>query len=42
VVFHIEMYMLFCVLIALGPLVSRKRPTSAPQDSRLGLAELPG
>ena len=42
VVFHIEMYMLFCVLIALGPLVSRKRQAGLPQDNRFGLAELPG
>jgi len=42
VVFHIEMYMLFCVLIALGPLVSRKRLAPAPEAGRLGLAELPG
>jgi BCD family chlorophyll transporter-like MFS transporter len=42
VVFHIEMYMLFCVLIALGPLVSRKRQTNASKDTRFGLAELPG
>jgi BCD family chlorophyll transporter-like MFS transporter len=41
-VFHIEMYMLFCVLIALGPLVSRKRTQGATRDSRFGLAELPG
>lgn len=41
-VFHIEIYMLFCVLIALGPLVSRKRLPRAPDDSRFGLAELPG
>ena len=42
VVFHIEMYMLFCVLIALGPLVSRKRRQQVPDDTRFGLAELPG
>ena len=42
VVFHIEMYMLFSVLIALGPLVSRKRQAVASQAARLGLAELPG
>jgi BCD family chlorophyll transporter-like MFS transporter len=41
-VFHIEMYMLFCVLIALGPLVSRKRQAAVSDDNRLGLAELPG
>ena len=42
VVFHIEMYMLFSVLIALGPLVSRKRLAPVPEAGRLGLAELPG
>jgi len=42
VVFHIEMYMLLCVLIALGPLVIRKRQAGLPQDNRFGLAELPG
>jgi len=42
VVFHIEMYMLFSVLIALGPLVSRKRLVTTPKAGRLGLAELPG
>ena len=42
VVFHIEMYMLFSVLIALGPLVSRKRQAPASNANRLGLAELPG
>ena len=40
-VFHIEMYMLFAVLIALGPLVARgRRPSN--DDNRFGLAELPG
>ena len=40
-VFHIEMFMLFAVLIALGPLVSR-RPSQAPDSNRIALAELPG
>lgn len=41
VVFHLEIYLLFVVLIALGPLVRRRsvRSTHAPS---LGLAELPG
>jgi BCD family chlorophyll transporter-like MFS transporter len=40
-VFHLEIYFLFVVLIALGPLVRRpQRPRSAKQP--LGLAELPG
>jgi BCD family chlorophyll transporter-like MFS transporter len=40
-VFHLEIYFLFIVLIALGPLVRRRQtPRSATQP--LGLAELPG
>ncbi|MGI9215525.1 MAG: BCD family MFS transporter [Hydrogenophaga sp.] len=41
-VFHLEIYLLFVVLIALGPLVQR---SSAPQSRPvhpIGLAELPG
>ncbi len=41
-VFHLEIYLLFVVLIALGPLVKR---SSAPQSRPvhpIGLAELPG
>ncbi len=41
VVFQTEMVMMFVVLVALGPLVSR-RPTLNPSTSGLGLAELPG
>ena len=41
-VFHLEMYMLFGVLIALGPLVSRRRLDRLANDHRIGLAELPG
>lgn len=40
-VFHTEMVMMFVVLVALGPLVSR-RPTLPPRSAGLGLAELPG
>jgi BCD family chlorophyll transporter-like MFS transporter len=40
-VFQTEMVMMFVVLIALGPLVSR-RPALAPKSRGLGLAELPG
>jgi BCD family chlorophyll transporter-like MFS transporter len=40
-VFHIEMFMLFAVLIALGPLVSRHR-SEAADSNRIALAELPG
>ena len=40
-VFHLEIYFLFVVLIALGPLVRRRHsPRTATQP--LGLAELPG
>ncbi len=38
-VFHFEMYLLFVVLVALGPLTARHRSRS-PQ--RIGLAEMPG
>jgi BCD family chlorophyll transporter-like MFS transporter len=40
-VFQTEMVMMFVVLIALGPLVSR-RPALVPRSRVLGLAELPG
>jgi BCD family chlorophyll transporter-like MFS transporter len=40
-VFHLEMYLLFVVLIALGPLV--KRHQDLPRSPRrIGLAEMPG
>jgi BCD family chlorophyll transporter-like MFS transporter len=40
-VFHLEIYLLFVVLIALGPLV-RRSPTSRQTAKPIGLAELPG
>jgi BCD family chlorophyll transporter-like MFS transporter len=40
-VFHVEIYLLFVVLIALGPLVRRRRGLM-PSASRFGLAEMPG
>lgn len=40
-VFHLEIYLLFVVLIALGPLVRRRRDAQ-PQPRTLGLAEMPG
>jgi BCD family chlorophyll transporter-like MFS transporter len=40
-VFHLEIYFLFVVLIALGPLV-RRRHNSRAATQPLGLAELPG
>ena len=44
VVFHVEIYLLFVVLIALGPLVRRAAPSArrARRHQPLGLAELPG
>ena len=44
VVYHLEIYLLFVVLIALGPLLRRAR-TQAPAPAtapRFGLAEMPG
>ena len=40
-VFHLEIYLLFVVLIALGPLV-RRSPASRHTAKPIGLAELPG
>jgi MFS transporter, BCD family, chlorophyll transporter len=44
-VYHIEIYMLFATLIAIGPLVRRKTltlPAAAPVlPHRFGLAEMP-
>ncbi len=40
-VFHLEIYLLFVVLIALGPLV-RRRSVRSTSPQPLGLAELPG
>ena len=41
-VYHIEIYLLFVVLIALGPLVRNIRQTRASSNrSHFGLAELP-
>jgi len=40
-VYHIEMYLLFGVLIAIGPLVRRNALPTRPQQ-KFGLAELPG
>lgn len=41
VVFHLEIYLLFVVLVALGPLV-RRRSQRSPTSQPLGLAEFPG
>jgi BCD family chlorophyll transporter-like MFS transporter len=41
-VYHIEIYMLFVVLIALGPLVRNLRQTQERSNQHaFGLAELP-
>jgi len=41
-VFHLEIYLLFVVLIALGPLVRRRRDAQPQQPRAMGLAEMPG
>lgn len=41
-VYHLEIYMLFGVLIALGPLLRSSRKEAPQPVSKLGLAELPG
>lgn len=40
-VYHLEVYLLFVVLIALGPLLRRSGADAAPGGFKLGLAELP-
>ncbi len=45
VVYHLEIYLLFVVLIALGPLLRRSRmqpPTAPATPTRFGLAQMPG
>jgi BCD family chlorophyll transporter-like MFS transporter len=42
VVFHLEIYLLFVVLVALGPLVRRRSSTPARAPQAFGLAQLPG
>ena len=41
-VYHLELYLLFVVLVALGPML--RRPSGLPhqRSHRFGLAELPG
>jgi BCD family chlorophyll transporter-like MFS transporter len=41
-VYHLEMYLLFAVLIAIGPLAKRARHEQAVQQRKFGLAEFPG
>jgi BCD family chlorophyll transporter-like MFS transporter len=40
-VYHLEMYLLFVVLIALGPLLKKSRHESSQPILKFGLAELP-
>jgi BCD family chlorophyll transporter-like MFS transporter len=40
-VYHIEMYLLFATLVAIGPLVRVTRPTPTSSPGRFGLAEFP-
>ena len=42
VVYHLEIYLLFVVLIALGPLLRRARTPTLATTPRFGLAEMPG
>jgi len=41
-VYHLEMYLLFAVLVAVGPLVRHTRTAHPEQQRRFGLAEFPG
>ncbi len=41
-VYHIEMFMLFAVLVAIGPLAGQAGISRPPQDRKFGLAEFPG
>ena len=41
-VFHLEIYLLFVVLVALGPLVRRRSTPPARAHQAFGLAQLPG
>jgi len=41
-VYHVEIYMLFVVLVALGPLVRNRTARPASQKPTFGLVELPG
>ena len=40
-VYHLEMYLLFVVLVALGPMVRRRTDSHSALGTRLGLAEFP-
>jgi BCD family chlorophyll transporter-like MFS transporter len=40
-VYHIELFLLFATLVAVGPLVVMKRSMPMHSDSKFGLAEFP-
>jgi BCD family chlorophyll transporter-like MFS transporter len=40
-VYHIELFLLFATLVAIGPLVMMKHPKPTQSDSKFGLAEFP-
>jgi BCD family chlorophyll transporter-like MFS transporter len=42
VVYHLEIYLLFAALVAVGPLVRRASPTALRTSPQFGLANLPG
>lgn len=41
-VYHLEMYLLFVVMVALGPMLRKAKTTHPDSSRRFGLAELPG
>jgi BCD family chlorophyll transporter-like MFS transporter len=41
VVYHIEIYLLFATLIAVGPLVRTRRTADQQQTGHIGLADFP-
>ncbi len=41
-VYHLEMFLLFGVLVAIGPLTGREGISRPPQERKFGLAEFPG
>ena len=41
-VYHIEIYLLFITLVALGPLVAKRKSLSVSKIGKFGLADFPG
>jgi BCD family chlorophyll transporter-like MFS transporter len=41
-VYHLEIFLLFATLAAIGPLVGTTKEASGPQSTPFGLAEFPG